>query len=236
MTNPLVHWRHGPWLALAKPAGVPVFPRHGLPDTACLQSWLEALEPARRDHDWPPGFAAGIAHRLDIPTSGVVLAAATPGDLATLRGWFSERRLTKRYRFITGREVPWQHHTVSHRLAHDRRRKRRMVFERGRATPHRGRWLPAETRFALDEHLEEGLGRWRAEMQTGVMHQIRVHAASVGLALAGDTLYGGGTLGLKRPDGATFLLHHEGLEGPGLRVPPLPVPGWWPKTSRGSSQ
>lgn len=230
MTNPRVHWRQGPWLALAKPAGVPVFPRHGEPGSHCLRSWLENLEPERRDLSWPPGFEAGIAHRLDIPTSGVVLAAATPEDLVVLRRWFSERQLTKRYCLVSQRQVAWQRHTVTHRLAHDRRKKRRMVFERGRTTPHRGRWLPAETRFARDAHLIGGLTRWRAEMQTGVMHQIRVHAASVGIALAGDTLYGGGALELVRPEGARFLLHHEGLKGPELEVPSLPVPDWWPRT------
>lgn len=233
MTNPLVHWREGPWLALVKPAGVPVFPRHGSPGDVCLRSLLEAMEPERCSHMWPRGFEAGIAHRLDIPTSGVVLAAATPRDLARLRGWFSDRLLTKRYRFVTAKAVEWSHHSVSHRLAHDRRKKRRMVFERGRSTPHRGKWMAAETRFVRGAALGEGLVHWHAEMSTGVMHQIRVHAASVGLALAGDTLYGGGRLGLSRPDGATFLLHHERLIGPGLVVPSLPPPAWWPQTVSG---
>ena len=236
MTNPLVHWRDGPWLAMAKPAGVPVFPRHDRPDAVCLQALLEALEPERRALDWPEGFAAGIAHRLDIATSGVVLAAATPTDLARLRSWFSARSLTKRYRLVTARDVAWSTHTVAHRLAHDRRKKQRMVFERGRSTPHRGKWLPAETRFCRGASLAGGLTQWRAEMRTGVMHQIRVHAASVGIALAGDRLYGGGTLDLARPDGATFLLHHEGLAGPGLAVPPLAPPRWWPRTAAGSPE
>lgn len=228
MPAPLVHWTRGPLTALAKPAGLPVFPRHDDPHADCLLARLLAREPHRADQDWPPGFAGGIAHRLDIPTSGVVLVAATPGDLAALRAQFAGKQLHKRYRFVTARQVPWTRHTVRHRLAHDKRRKRRMVFERGRSTPHRGKWLEAETRLTRLQSLPGGLWLWQAEMRTGVMHQIRVHAASAGLALVGDTLYGGGALALDRPPGARFLLHHEGLSGPEVAVPALAPPRWWP--------
>jgi 23S rRNA-/tRNA-specific pseudouridylate synthase len=60
---------------------------------------------------------------------------------------------------------------------------------------------------------------------TGVMHQIRAHAAFVGLALTGDRRYGG----RPTPDGfdAEFRLHHVGLSGPGgLRTEPVPLPAW----------
>ncbi len=78
-----------------------------------------------------------------------------------------------------------------------------MVIERGRATPHRGRWYDADTRL---RHLGGPL--WEAVIVTGVMHQIRLHAASVGLALSGDRLYGG------RGD-EPFRLHHCCLGGIG---------------------
>ncbi len=57
-------------------------------------------------------------------------------------------------------------------------------------------------------------------MRTGVMHQIRVHAAFVGLPLRGDHRYGGG-----RRDGG-FFLHHVGLEGAGFATSPVPWPDW----------
>jgi 23S rRNA-/tRNA-specific pseudouridylate synthase len=103
-----------------------------------------------------------------------------------------------------------------------------MVVQRGQQTPHRGRWLPAETHFRWLGQAGD-FGCWEARMRTGVMHQIRVHAGFAGLALAGDRRYGGG------PEvdsfSAHFALHHVGLRGPGLRPPPVPLPGWWPPLS-----
>jgi 23S rRNA-/tRNA-specific pseudouridylate synthase len=96
-----------------------------------------------------------------------------------------------------------------------------MVVQRGHATPHRGAWHPAETRFrALGGDLLE------ATMSTGVMHQIRVHAAFLGVPLLGDALYGGGRPPDDAPDGLTFFLHHVGLTGPGVATDPVPLPGW----------
>jgi len=132
--------------------------------------------------------------------------------------------------FLTRKDVPWDSHTVEARLAHDRSRKDRMVVERGRSTPHRGRWYEARTAFER-AGTADALVAWAATMSTGVTHQIRVHAAFAGLALAGDRLYGGGA---SDPDwDVPFLLHHRGLEGPDVEGALMsPVPQFWP-TLRG---
>lgn len=226
--EPLVIADHGELVFLAKPAGMPVFPPHGQPDGPCLlRRWL-AHRPELGELDWPAGFEGGIAHRLDNPTSGLVVAATTTAALAALRGSFASGRLRKRYRFVSGREVSWERHLVSAPIAHDRRRRSRMVVRRGSRTPHRGRWYAARTEI---ERL--GGGHWQAVITTGVTHQIRVHAAFVGLALAGDGLYGGGALpeGLGAPEGASFLLHHEHIGGPDWSGPRLDPPSWWPSTT-----
>jgi len=97
-----------------------------------------------------------------------------------------------------------------------------MVVERGRDTPHRGKWYPADTLF---ERIENGV--WRATITTGVMHQIRAHAGSVGLALAGDKLYGGGERPKGLPDGVNFALHHTSLHGPKISSAQIEEPRWW---------
>jgi 23S rRNA-/tRNA-specific pseudouridylate synthase len=214
----------GELVFLRKLAGVPVFPPHAQPEApSLLQAWL-AHRPEQADLPWPEGFEGGLAHRLDTPTSGIVVACSSLDALAALRACFAAGVLRKRYRFVTGRTVPWREHTVERPVAHDRRRRARMVVQRGGATPHRGRWYPAHTELA-----HHGGGCWRALITTGVTHQIRVHAAFVGLALAGDSLYGGGGLpeGLEPPPGAGFLLHHEHIEGPGWSSPVLAPPAWW---------
>ena len=185
-----------------------MFPRRDGPG-ASLAAFLEEL--GVPDRGFPEGFAFGLAHRLDVPTSGVVLACRTPEALGRARQAFASGRLRKHYRFRSSRPVPWRSTVVETRLAHHKRDKRRMVVERGRSTPHRGKWYPAYTEFARrGDH-------WEAVITTGVMHQIRAHAASVGLALDGDRLYGG--LDTGRP----FSLHHARIEGlAGCPFAPVP--------------
>ena len=213
------------WIALFKPAGLPVFAPHNDPQGDCLLARLFDAVPSQKEGPWPSGFAGGIAHRLDIPTSGQVIVARTPSDLRWIRELFSTKQLHKQYGFLTAKTVGWSSHVIAAPIAHDRRRKGRMVVQRGNSTPHRGKWLSAQTHFTRISPVGV-LTAWQAEMQTGVMHQIRVHAGFAGLALAGDRRYGGGQAHRDFP--VDFALHHRGLHGPGLHPPPAPLPSWWP--------
>ena len=174
---------------------------------------------------WPTGFEGGIAHRLDVPTSGQLLVAKTPRVLSALREDFSRKNLLKRYRFLTLKDVSWTQHEISLPLAHHKTNRRKMVVQRGNNTLHRGKWFPAHTTFY---HLasKDGVHLWEATMRTGVMHQIRLHAAIAGLALLGDRLYGGG----QPPDyfPSDFALHHCGIESKRWAVEPVCLPVWWP--------
>jgi 23S rRNA pseudouridine1911/1915/1917 synthase len=191
-------------LYLYKPAGLPVFPPHADPDGDCL---LARLLASREDRaGFPAGFEGGIAHRLDNLTEGLVIAARAPEDLAPLRAEFTGGRLRKRYAFHSlGDASPPR--VIETPLAHHERKKDRMVW-RGR---HRGKWYPAHTE--LWKRPEPGW--WDCEITTGVMHQIRAHAASVGLPLTGDPVYGGAP--------GPFRLVAVRVLGPGWSSP-----AWWP--------
>lgn len=211
-------------LFLYKPSGMPVFPYHDGRDAPSVLSCLLSLDPAQAAPPWPAGFEGGIVHRLDTGTSGLLLAARSLDALHRVRGMFLEKQLVKHYCFISHHEVAWDAHELRTPIAHDRRRKDRMVLKRGATTEHRGSWYPAWTVFRrLRGHL------WSAAIHTGVTHQIRLHAAGAGIPLTGDRLYGGAhwTEPLMPPDGVTFCLHHLGLEGPGLRSPRVGAPAWW---------
>jgi 23S rRNA pseudouridine1911/1915/1917 synthase len=204
---------------LHKPAGLPVFPPHDDPGGDCVLTRLLREEPARRVLAWPDGFDGGIAHRLDVGTSGALAVADDPEELQALRGAFASKNLVKTYRFLTHKHVPWQENECDRAIAHDRRKRHRMVVQRGESTPHRGRWHEAHTAFT-----QVAGGLWQAQMRTGVMHQIRAHAAFLGLALAGDPIYGGGEA---PEEGAPFCLHHVGFTGPdGWDTQPVPTPAW----------
>lgn len=208
------------WIHLDKPAGLPTLTPNAEPDGDSLLRRLLQEHPAQDEVTWPPGFDGGILHRLDTGTSGLVIAATHLMAFERGRAAFASHALRKHYCFLTDRDVPWSEHVVTHDLSHDRRRKSRMVWMRGQNTPHRGKWLAAHTE--LRRLGRRGpLGLWEAVITTGVMHQIRVHAAAVGLPLAGDRLYGG-------TDGPRFYLHHQRIEGWPEPTPPRPLPGDWP--------
>ena len=196
-----------------KPGGLPVFPPHDDPGGDCVLERLRATEPARFDVDWPQGFRGGVAHRLDVHPSGALLLADDLASLEAIRQLFARGAFEKTYRFLADKDVPWDVNRCDLPLAHDRRKKRRMVVQRGKSTPHRGKWYPASTTF---RRIEGAV--WEATMRTGVMHQIRAHAAFVGLPLVGDRIYG-------RGDGQ-HMLHHVGLSGGEVETDAVPAPAW----------
>lgn len=188
---------------LSKPAGLPVFAPHADADADCVLRQLREQEAWRDDIEWPEGFEGGIAHRLDNDTSGAVIVADSLDELAVLRQWFTEHRLLKTYWLKTSGTVPWHQHVCDKPIAHDKRRRGRMIVQRGRNTPHRGNWYPARTEF---KRLKGKV--WQAAMRTGVTHQIRVHGAFVGLPVV--------------------ELHHVGMEGPnGFASDAVDPPTWF---------
>ena len=177
-------------------------------------------QPERASIRWPEGFEGGILHRLDTSTSGAVALARDPDELLAIRALFREQRLVKRYLLRVARRSSWSENRCDKPIAHDPRHKGRMIVQRGHNTPHRGRWMEAHSRFyAIRGDL------YGAEITTGVTHQIRVHAAFLGVPLLGDRRYGGGVA--PEGSGVEFFLHHEGFEGPGcLRTEPVRAPAW----------
>ena len=198
-----------------KPASITVFPPHDDRRGPCVLKTLLQAHPWRAEIAWPEGFAGGIAHRLDVHTSGAILVADDADELAAIRNHFRTGAFVKTYRLLSSRDAHWPDNRCVRPIAHDRKKKNRMIVQRGANTPHRGRWYDAQTHFTrLQAHLFE------AQMTTGVMHQIRVHAAFLGIPLLGDVIYG------SRQEGPHHL-HHVGLRGPDeLATEPIPMPEW----------
>ena len=218
----MIAGEHDSWLFLRKPAGVPVFPRNDGSPGPCLLAALIAERPEQAEPPWPEGFAGGIVHRLDTSTSGLVVAARTPDALGVARALFAKGALRKQYLFLTDRTVPWRSSRVETAIAHHPRDRRKMVWQRSPNTPHRGRWYPARTQLTYGGR-RGSYHLWSAAITTGVTHQIRVHAAAVGLGLLGDRLYGG-----TRHCRPSFNLHAQRIDGWPVPTPDLAPPAEWP--------
>ena len=161
-------------LVVDKPAGLAVHPGAGNPRGTLVNGLLH-----RR-----PALAklprAGLVHRLDKDTSGLLVVAGDHASQLRLIEALSEHRLERRYlAVVEGRTIAAQR--IDLPLGRDpRNRLRQAVRSDGRrAVTH----VSIRQRFAAHTLVE-------ARLETGRTHQVRVHMAARGHPLVGDTRYG----------------------------------------------
>jgi len=194
----------GQILVLNKPAGWVVHPAAGNWSGTLLNALLAHHEPARL---LP---RAGIVHRLDKDTSGLMVVAKTVAAYHALVAQLAARDVGREYMALCHGQVE-QAFSVDAPIGRDPRSRVRMAVVAG--------GKPARTDFQpLAQEAAASLLHCR--LHSGRTHQIRVHAASRGLPLVADVLYGGRPLaGLQRQ-----ALHAARLQ---LRHPLLGQPLSW---------
>ena len=175
-------------MIINKSVGMVVHPGSGNPDGTLVNALLA--------HEESLGFLprAGIVHRLDKDTSGLMVIAKKESAYLNLIEQLKERSVKRTYMAIVV-GVPISNKIINEPIGrHPKIRTKQAVVKSGKE---------AITRVSLSESFQ-GYSLLRVNLETGRTHQIRVHLSHAGYPIVGDSVYGarkqfapGSTEGLK---------------------------------------
>ena len=164
-------------LVIYKPAGLVVHPGAGVPDRTLLNALLAhapALAAVPR---------AGIVHRLDRDTSGLMVVAKNVSAQAKLAEQLATRRMSRVYLALVQGDPP-SSGTIDAPVGRDTRARPRMTVTR--------RGKPARTGYRVLERFGDA-ALLECRLETGRTHQIRVHFQHIRHPVIGDPVYARGT-------------------------------------------
>src|SRR3954464_15572381 len=172
-------------LVVDKPAGVVVHPARGHRSGTLAQALAGVAAGGEEGR-------AGIVHRLDRDTSGLLVVARSPEAHRRLKAALQARTITREYLALVEGRPPARTGTIDAPIGRDRRHRTRMSADTDDPRD-------AVTHFAVEEALAQTT-LLRVRLETGRTHQIRAHLQAIGHPVAGDPENGHpGRFGLRRP-------------------------------------
>jgi len=198
-------------IVVEKAAGVVVHPARGHREDTLAQLLAPLLAGGETER-------AGIVHRLDRDTSGLLVVSRSEQVHRRLQRALAERRIEREYLALVEGRPPARTGTIEAPVGRDPRVRTRMAVGGSAARE-------ARTHFALERALPE-TSLLRLRLETGRTHQIRVHLQAIGYPVCGDPVYGTrGRLGLERQflHAARLAFEHPVTGEPIEVASPLPA-------------
>lgn len=180
MKTPSVIYEDDYILAINKPAGWVVNESETAHGNPTLQDWISKnfnFETSKSKE-----MRSGIVHRLDKPTSGIILVAKTPDVFFALQKQFADREIEKVYVALVHGKVKENIGSINEKIGRlPWNRMRFGVFEGGREAVTNYKVLDSNSDYSFLELYPK----------TGRTHQLRVHLKHIGHPIVGDHLYAG---------------------------------------------
>lgn len=132
----------------------------------------------------PGAVFLGVVHRLDRPTTGIVVFAKTSKALERLNKLFKERETQKTYWAMVKNAPPKQQDTLTHFLKRNPKQNKSYAYEKE---------VPESKKAVLDYQVVQKLNNYyllEINLHTGRHHQIRSQLAAIGCPIKGDLKYG----------------------------------------------
>jgi 23S rRNA pseudouridine1911/1915/1917 synthase len=173
-------------IVLNKPPGLVVHPAPGNYTGTLVNALLHHYGSLPSSRPGPSGIErerAGIVHRLDKDTSGVMVVARTQEALTSLSAQFKSRIVQKRYVAVVVGVIKKGSGSIEAGLG-------RHVKERKKISVHTHHAREAVTLYKVRERFKNAT-LVEVEIKTGRTHQIRVHMSHIGHPVLGDKTYGG---------------------------------------------
>ncbi len=150
----------------------------------------------KEKYNKPGEVFLGVVHRLDRPTTGIVVFARTSKALARLNELFSNRETEKTYWAIIKNKPPKEQDNLVHYLKRN---------EKNNTSKAHIKEIPESKKASLDYNIIKALDNYFAleiNLHTGRHHQIRAQLAAIGCTIKGDLKYG---FDRSNPDGGIHL-------------------------------